>query len=593
MSDSRSQSSEFLQPQAFLLGREGVLAILRGICAGPFLAMLFVDRAWPWQASLPWLLAIALAPVGVICWQWAYWWVLRCMGAQGPALGRAFNWSLAPFWLGAPGLALFYLNDFTHHLLWHVALAKILAAYVIVGITLALQVWVLDTAPAVDRWPPLRLAMLFRQATPFRLATLFRRTTPFRHSRESGNPLLESWSQVWQVLRVHAALVILLAAGLALRLRDLLLEGGDVEHFYFYASTVFTNIHFLYYHLTRDLPWPQDQLATFNLIMAPLWRAAYHFDWPQILSIKIPTYTADVLSTIVVYTLVLQAQRRFSGGVAGDADSESDGASLLSAPRLGLLVALVAASVWYLHPWLLTATIDNAQSHAVALLFFVLAVARWEKPWLAGIFLALAASTRLEFGIAGIVAFFWYLRWRGVQDAGLYALTSLGLLGLIAVPYAAVDLTAFRWALGGHLLDRGEPLLIVQEIYESFGASAPAWLNALDNRYVGLVNALFAILVMFDPSHRRALAKAGLFYILTLPVIHVRYLLFGWAALFLFALPHHRRLLYLVPALLWVTAEIPRLWLLGTFLAVFVALFFTKEPRMESEPDSAPAAVPR
>ena len=578
MSDSRSQSSESLQPQAFLLGREGVLAILRGICAGPFLAMLFVDRAWPWQASLPWLLAIALAPVGVICWQWAYWWVLRRMGAQGPALWRAFNWSLAPLWLGAPGLALFYLNDFTHHLLWHVALAKILAAYVIVGITLALQVWVLDTAPALDRWPLLRLAMLFRQATPF------------RHSRESGNPLLESWSQVWQLLRVHAALVILLAAGLALRLRDLLLEGGDVEHFYFYASTVFTKIHFLYYHLTRDLPWPQDQLATFNLFMAPIWRAAYHFDWPQILSIKIPTYTADVLSTIVVYALVLQAQRRFSGGVAGDADSESDGEAPLSAPRLGLLVALVAAAVWYLHPWLLTATIDNAQSHAVALLFFVLAVARWEKPWLAGIFLALAASTRLEFGIAGIVAFFWYLRWRGVQDAGLYALTSLGLLGLIAVPYAAVDLSAFRWALGGHLLDRGEPLLIVQEMYQSFGTSAPAWLNALDNRYVGLANALFAILVMFDPSHRRALAKAGLFYILTLPVIHVRYLLFGWAALFLFALPHHRRLLYLVPALLWVTAEIPRLWLLGTFLAVFVALFFTKEPREDAGSDRVSSA---
>ena len=591
MSDSRLQSSEFSQPQAFLLGREGVLLLcLRGVCAGPFLAMLFVDRAWPWQASLPWLLAIALAPVGVICWQWAYWWVLRRMGARGPALGRAFNWSLAPLWLGAPGLALFYLNDFTHHLLWHVALAKILAAYVIVGITLALQVWVLDTAPALDRWPPLRLAMLFRQATPFRLATLFRRTTPFRHSRESGNPLLESWSQVWQLLRVHAALVILLAAGLALRLRDLLLEGGDVEHFYFYASTVFTKIHFLYYHLTRDLPWPLDQLATFNLIMAPLWRAAYHFDWPQILSIKIPTYTADVLSTIVVYALVLQAQRYFSGGVAGGADSESDGEASLSAPRLGLLVALVAAAVWYLHPWLLTATIDNAQSHAVALLFFVLAVARWEKPWLAGIFLALAASTRLEFGIAGIVAFFWYLRWRGVQDAGLYALTSLGLLGLIAVPYAAVDLTAFRWALGGHLLDRGEPLLLVQEIYEAFSASAPAWLNALDNRYVGLANAFFAILVMFDPSHRRALAKAGLFYILTLPVIHVRYLLFGWAALFLFAVPHHRRLLYLVPGLLWVTADIPRLWLLGTFLAVFVALFFTKEPRAGAALDGPPAA---
>ena len=579
MSETRPHHFDSSQAVSILRGREGILVLVRGLCAGPFLAMLFVDRAWPWQASLPWLLAIALAPVGVICWQWAYWWVLRRMGAQGPALGRAFNWSLAPLWLGAPGLALFYLNDFTHHLLWHVALAKILAAYVIVGITLALQVWVLDTAPALDRWPPLRLAMLFRQATPFRLATLFRRTTPFRHSRESGNPLLESWSQVWQLLRVHAALVILLVAGLALRLRDLLLEGGDVEHFYFYASTVFTNIHFLYYHLTRDLPWPLDQLATFNLIMAPLWRAAYHFDWPQILSIKIPTYTADVLSTIVIYALVLQAQRRFSGGVAGDADSESDGEYLLSAPRLGLLVALVAAAVWYLHPWLLTATIDNAQSHAVALLFFVLAVARWEKPWLAGIFLALAASTRLEFGIAGIVAFFWYLRWRGVQDAGLYALTSLGLLGLIAVPYAAVDLTAFRWALGGHLLDRGEPLLLVQEIYESFGASAPAWLNALDNRYVGLANALFAILVMFDPSHRRALAKAGLFYILTLPVIHVRYLLFGWAALFLFALPNHRRLLYLVPALLWVTAEIPRLWLLGTFLAVFVALFFTKERR--------------
>ena len=581
MSETRPHNFDSSQAVSFLRGREGILVLVRGVCAGPFLAMLFLDRAWPWQASLPWLLAIALAPVGVICWQWAYWWVLRRMGAQGPASVLAFRWSLAPLWLGAPGLALLYLSEFAHHLLWHVALAKILAAYVIVGISLALQVWVLDTAPALDRWPPLRLAMLFR------------RTASFRHSRESGNPLLESWSQVWQLLRVHAALVILLVAGLALRLRDLLLEGGDVEHFYFYASTVFTNIHFLYYHLTRDLPWPLDQLATFNLIMAPLWRAAYHFDWPQILSIKIPTYTADVLSTIVVYALVLQAHRHFSGGVAGDADSESDGEASLSAPRLGLLVALVAAAVWYLHPWLLTATIDNAQSHAVALLFFVLAVARWEKPWLAGIFLALAASTRLEFGIAGIVAFFWYLRWRGVQDAGLYALTSLGLLGLIAVPYAAVDLSAFRWALGGHLLDRGEPLLIVQEIYETVGASAPAWLNALDNRYVGLANALFAILVMFDPSHRRALAKAGLFYILTLPVIHVRYLLFGWAALFLFALPHHRRLLYLVPGLLWVTADIPRLWLLGTFLAVFVALFFTKEPRMDTEPDSAPAAVPR
>ena len=591
MSDSRPQGSEFLQPQAFLLGREGVLLLLRGVCAGPFLAMLFVDRAWPWQASLPWLLAIALAPIGVICWQWAYWWVLRRMGARGPASVLAYKWSLAPLWLGAPGLALLYLSEFAHHLLWQIALPRILAAYVIVGITLALQVWVLDTAPALDRWPPLRLAMLFRQATLFRHS----RAKPASYSIRridtirGGNPLLVSWHRVGQFLRLHSAFAVLLVAGLALRLRYVLSEGGDVQHFYFYASMVFTKIHFLYYHVARDLPWPLDQLATFNLIMAPLWRAAYHFDWPQILSIKIPTYTADVLSTIVVYALALQAHRHFSGGGAGGADSESDGESLLSVSRLGLTVALVAAAVWYLHPWLLTATIDNAQSHAVALLFFVLAVVRWEKPWLAGIFLALAASTRLEFGIAGIVAFFWYLRWRGVQDAGLYALTSLGLLGLIAVPYAAVDFAAFRWALGGHLLDRGEPLLLVQEIYETFGASAPAWLNALDNRYVGLANALFAILVMFDPSHRRALAKAGLFYILMLPVIHVRYLLFGWAALFLFALPHHRRLLYLVPGLLWVNSDIPRLWLLGTFLAVFVALFFTREPCTESAADESSA----
>ena len=183
------------------------------------------------------------------------------------------------------------------------------------------------------------------------------------------------------------------------------------------------------------------------------------------------------------------------------------------------------------------------------------------------------------------MAFCWYLRWRSLQDAGLYTLTALGLLGLIAVPYAAVDFTAFRWALGGHLLDRGDPLLLVQEVYQAFGAAVPAWLDALDNRYVGLVNAFFAMVVMFDPNHRRALAKAGLFYILTLPVIHARYLLFGWAALFLFALPHHRRALYLVPFVFWVSIDIPRLWLLGTFLAVFVALFFINDERTESAAD--------
>ena len=542
----------------FSLGLNEISLGLRGLFTGLLLAVLFLDRAWPWQAALPWLLVAVIAPVGVIGWQWGYWWLLRRMGATGPAVDSALNWSLAPLWLAVPGLLLFYFSDYVHYVLWNIALPRILLVYAIVGGTLLLQLWVLDTAPALDRWPPLRLARFLRV------------------SRASGNLLRESWRRAWQLLSAHGALVILLLAGLALRMRQLLHEGGDVEHFYFYASTVFTKIHFLYYHLTGHLPWPQDQLATFHLIMAPLWRAAFHFDWPQILSIKIPTYTADVLSTLVVYVLALQAQRRFFGEAAGAETRDAGGGGMWSLRQWGQLIALVAAAIWYLQPWLLTATIDNAQSHAVALLFFVLAVARWEKPWLAGIFLALAASTRLEFGIAGIVAFFWYLRWRGLRDAGFYALTSLGLLGVIAVPYALADFTAFRWALGGHLLDRGEPLLLVQELYRAFGATAPAWLDTLDNRYVGLANALFAILVMFDPSHRRALAKAGLFYILTLPVIHDRYLLFGLAALFLFALPQ-RRLAFLIIGLLWITAVHSHLWLLGTFFAVFVALFFTKE----------------
>ena len=358
-------------------------------------------------------------------------------------------------------MLLFYFSDFVHYVLWNIALPRMLAVYAIVGGTLLLQLWALDTAPQMDRWPPLRLARFFRV------------------SRASGNLLRECWRHVWRMLRTHAALVAVLLAGLALRMRYLLHEGGDVEHFYFYASTVFTKIHFLYFHLTGHLPWPQDQLATFHLIMAPLWRAAYHFDWPQILSIKIPTYTADVLSTIVVYVLALQVYRRVSAGTTGSAAKGAGNDGSRFAPLAGSTVALVAAAVWYLQPWLPTATITDAQSHAVALLFFVLAVARWEKPWLAGIFLALAASTRLEFGIAGIVACFWYLRWRGLRDAGLYALTSLGLLGLIAIPYALADFTAFRWALGGHLLDRGEPLLLVQEVYRAFGATAPAWLESL------------------------------------------------------------------------------------------------------------------
>ncbi len=558
----------------FSLGLNEISLGLRGLFTGLLLAVLFLDRAWPWQASLPWLLAVVVAPAGVVGWQWGYWWLLRRMGATGPAAGSALNWSLAPLWLAVPGLLLFYFSDYVHYVLWNIALPRMLAVYAIVGGTLLLQLWTLDTAPQMDRWPPLRLARFLRV------------------SRASGNLLRESWGHVWRMLRTHAALAALLLAGLALRMRYLLHEGGDVEHFYFYASTVFTKIHFLYYHLTGHLPWPQDQLATFHLIMAPLWRAAYHFDWPQILSIKIPTYTADVLSTIVVYVLALQVYQRVSAGMTGSAAKGAGNDGSRFAPLAVPTVALVAAAVWYLQPWLLTATITDAQSHAVALLFFVLAVARWEKPWLAGIFLALAASTRLEFGIAGIVACFWYLRWRGLRDAGLYALTSLGLLGLIAIPYALADFTAFRWALGGHLLDRGEPLLLMQELYRAFGATTPAWLDTLDNRYVGLANALFAILVMFDPSHRRALAKAGLFYILTLPVIHDRYLLLGLAALFLFALPQ-RRLAYLIIGLLWVTAIIPISWFLGTFSAALVLLFFTKEPEFAPTLGRSTASEPR
>lgn len=539
--------------------------------------MLFLDRAWPWQATAPWLLAMVLAPLAVLCWQWGYWWVLQRMGAAGPAARRAFHWSLAPLWLGALGLLLFYLNDTTHHLLCHVALPRILAMYTVVGVTLCLQVWVLDTAPALERWPPLRFASLFRKVDS---------------SREPGKapePLTGAWRQVARFLRAHGAFVLLLLAGLGLRLRDILHEGGDVAHFYLFASTVFTDIHFLFYHMSRGVQWAHsfthNQLATFILIMAPFWRAAFNLDWPQILAIKIPTYTADALSATVVYVLALQGFRRFSEGKPESAGKRLVAAIPGSAPLTASIVALVAAGAWYLHPWLLTATVENAQTQGVALLFFVLAVARWEKPWLCGIFLALAASTRLDFGIAGIVAFCWYLRWRGVRDAGLYALTSVGLLGLVAVPYAAADFAAFRWALGGQLLELGEPLHLAQEVFRALGAAVPAWLETLDNRYVGLANALFAMLVMFDPNHRRALAKAGLFYIITLPVIHVRYLIFGWAALLLFALPSPLRLLFLGPVLLLVSLPIPRLLLLGTFCAVFVALFFTRDGRANSEVD--------
>ena len=574
MAGPRRHATDFRRFHPLLSERDGVYVLLRALCAGPFLAMLFLGRAWPWQATLSWLLAMALAVVGVVCWQGVYWWLLRRAGAADPALRHAFNWSLSLLWLGAPALVLFYLSDEAHHALYHVALSRILAVYAVVGITLILQVWVLDSMPAPGRWPPLRLAGFLGNA------------------RVSGPLLPETWRRIRQTLRGHGALALLLLAGLALRVRDILLEGEDVEHFYVFAGTVFTELHFLFYHLGQGVNWTHNQLAAFILIIAPLWRAAYTLDWPQILAIKIPTYTADVLSTIVVYVLALQAYRRVAGGAAGGASSGSAGSGPGSVPLAGLSLALLAAAVWYLHPWLLTATIYSAQSHAVALLFFALAVARWEKPWLVGIFLALAASTRLDFGIFGIVAFCWYLRWRGWHDAGRYAFTSLGLLALIAVPYAAADFTAFRWALGGQLLELGEPLLLAKEVFRAFGATAPAWLDTFDNGYVGPANALFAILVMFDPSHRRALAKAGIFYILTLPVLHPRYLLFGWAALLLFALPCQRRVLYLVPVLLWVTAELPPLWLHATFLAVFVALFFTKEPRAETRQVGAQGTEP-
>ncbi len=571
MSESRSPASRLWAFSAFFRTRDGLFVIGRGVCGGMFLSLLFVGRAWPWQAPLSWFLAMALAPLAVIGWQMAYRWLLRRMGAADAAISTVCNWSQAPLWLGGPGLVLFYAHDHVHHLLWHVALARILAVYASAGAPLALQVWALDTAPALHRWPPLRLWAFLRPAPGGRSAS----------GALGEAPVAALWHGLWRGLRVHAAFLGLLAAGLAVRLRDLLLEGGDVAHFYFYASTILTDKHFLYYHITRDLPWPQDQLATFHLIMAPIWRGYYEFDWPQVLAIKIPTYTADVLSAVVVYVLALHALRRwadgaFGGGPETGGSPATGGGPMAAARRAAPLLALVAAALWYFNPWLLTATIPNAQSHAVALLFFVLAVARWDKPWLAGIFLALAATTRLEFGIAGIVAFWWFLRWRGMREAGLYALTSLGLLGFIAGPYALADFEAMRWALGGHLLERGEPLLIVQEAYRALGAATPGWLNALDNRYVGLANAAFAILVMFDPHHRRALAKAGLFYILTLPVIHARYLLFGWAALFLFALPHPHRLLALVPFVLWVSLDVPVLWFLGTFLAAFVVLFLTK-----------------
>ncbi|CAA9258665.1 MAG: hypothetical protein AVDCRST_MAG77-2566 [uncultured Chloroflexi bacterium] len=313
-------------------------------------------------------------------------------------------------------------------------------------------------------------------------------------------------------LGVHWPLLLVLAIGLVLRV-PYVTHGhtGDLLNNSRVATTIFTWGQWLdLYHNGYIHAYPYAHPPLGPILYAPFnwlalttggsYTAAYH----------LLNYAFEAVATALLYVI--------AWGYAGS--------------RQARLPALVAAAFFLatLSLLWLPERISPPESHftSIATAFVLAALWRRERPAQAGVLLGLALATRTETALLALPWMLHYAR-HSWTDAARFTFRAGVTVGAICLPFFLRDPVAFDWAIRGHIAERLTTETPLLWRWLDVGGQGAVWLEAV-RPYNSLVmaGALLAVAVLFarDPWLERALLLVGLTHALTMPVFHVRYVLY-------------------------------------------------------------------
>ncbi|MGH2370136.1 MAG: hypothetical protein ACRDI2_18325, partial [Chloroflexota bacterium] len=315
--------------------------------------------------------------------------------------------------------------------------------------------------------------------------------------------------QIQALCREHWSLLLILAAGLALRL-PYLHHGhwGDILGVSRFATTLVTPGRWLdAYHNGFIHAYPYAHPPFGPILFAPFNWLALTLGQPYTPAYHLLIYAFEAAAAVFLYLLA----RGFRG-----------------APTTPALVA----GFWFLAPltllWL-PARDAPPDTHftSVASAFVLAALWRKAHSTQAGALFGLALATRTESAFLALPWMLHYARtsWR---DAAVFAAVTGAVCGGIVLPFMVRDPVAFDWALRGHIMERlSQETPLLWRWLEADGTEMGRRVVEVVRPRNSLVMALgilgATILFRRDPWLERYLLLVGLTHILLMPVFHTRY----------------------------------------------------------------------
>jgi len=433
-----------------------------------------------------WLLAFTGLLMGAVAWWAGYLWLLRRLAGWSTAQGlQRSRPLLATLCLSIPlGLAPFLTGKLPYTLVFD---AEAQSLYLWLAASLLAAVAVGQELTLIDATRQGGLRLLSGEIWNS-LSTL--------PGRLAGSPRASL-----RLARSHPLLLLVVTVGVAMRVIDLESHhGGDMGVM---LSVTFASLQwppFGYYDAYRPQPWIYNHFPLFPFLLAPTyWVFENLLHWPTFWAVKLQAGLGDLLVAALIYS---GAQGRWR---------KEWGAAL--------------AAAWFLAPWVITAD-DHAMGLAAA--FAVAAVAGLQRGWLAGSMLALGLATRNEvaFFVAPLALYF--LSQRRLADSAAFFGAFVTTLALVVGPFVLTDPEAIDYALRKHTehIASAEVSSLLTMLQPHLDPGIAALLRQKQEIVAFGLNFLLALIALRDPRPERVLIVVAAGYILTLPVIHQRYIVF-------------------------------------------------------------------
>ena len=467
------------------------LVLLAGALGGIALltTITFVGPTTTTGLQAGWLAAFMASSLAAFLWWALYLWLLHRLAGLAPreALARSVPLMALLAVSLLPALAVFLAGKLPYHLVFD-------------GYLRSVYVWIVGML--------LCLTFLGQEMV---LAGAIR--------RKGAGQL--AWEGVRQVRSIKGLIGRLPAASLAQMRRHPLLVAililGIVQRWYGKndydphdmndtLSVVYTILSwppFRYYHDYSPQTYIFAHLPLFPILAAPFyWLFENVANLPKAWAMMLISAVADLGAAVLIYR---QAGGRWKGA-------------------LGLILAAA---------WLLSPVVAGSDDHPVgmAAAFTIAALASLERGWLCGAMLALGIASRTEAAFIALPVIAHFLMKRELRQKTLFLGAFMTTLGMVGMPFLLTDPGALLFAmfLQGKRQATGE-IATLFWLMQPYLAAVPDFVHRQSAPFPATVSTLLAtLLVLRDRRVARVAVVVALAYLLTIPVLHARYIVVFYA----------------------------------------------------------------